>query len=187
MKDVRIIYLPEDIWRGVQAMGLAPQVIAEGGEEFCKHFSEQDLATIEALQNHPTITRTFGGVGSFIPSFSAKGWDRYQNVIQPLAKSSYILERVAHCLAGTAPQGSAPFTVVDLAPRVIGVIMGAGAIEALQRDNNVLEVLTSIVQRALFYGTVSDLMVSQIAGVFERFVAVNAFANPLRPPSPAYR
>ena len=48
--------------------------------------------------------------------------------------------------------------------------------------------LKSIMDIALTYGDMTALSQTQAWGVVERFIAANAFANPVcRPPSPVYR
>lgn len=188
MNDVRIIFLPRDVWQGVQAMGIAPAHVGASADEFVSRLSDQDLAAVLALQTLPAMVNAFGGAGGFSPTCrNDAAWNRITQIVRPLAESSYILDRLNATLGGEQQPNDPPITVVDLGPGSIGVIAGAGTFDALRKDNNVLTVLTAIVQKALVYGSVEALMASSCSAFVSRFVAVNAFANPNRPPIPVYR
>lgn len=187
MNDLRIIYLPANIWQGVQAMGIASEDVASASDNFTSRFTDQDLATIAALGEMPEIVQALGQQASPVGRYDDRGWDRYINVVLPLSKTQYIRDRLLQAIGGEHVGAEPPVQIVNLGPNGIGAVMGQGTLDALRKDNNVLVVLTAIVQKALIHGPVDALMASPCSGIVSRFVTVNAFANSNRAPSPVYR
>lgn len=187
MNDVRIIFLPADVWQGVLAKGIAPEDVAKCSDAFMQQFTDQDLAAVHALQTLQPVVNALGSAGFFTPNYQTQHWNRFTDVVRPLSESSYIKDRVMAGVAGPFQESRPPISVVDMGPGNIGLVMGPGTLDALRKDNSVLQVLTSVMQKALVYGQLDVLMASQISGFVTRFVTVNTFANVNRPPSPVFR
>lgn len=183
MNDTRIIFLTSDIWQGIRSLGISLDDVADATPAFTNKISDQDLATLNALPSVQQLTRVLGKPSNMFFGSDDVAWDRFKNIVNPLSETSYIQERIMTYLNGVADISEHSIQVVDLKPgKVIGVIFGYGSLDALKKDNNVLAVLTTIVQKALIHNSVETLMASSCSETISKFITVNLFANSNLPP-----
>lgn len=178
-ENFEVMLLPKSIWRGIKEMGISFNDVATTVEGFTSRFSDIDLAFVHAFGNNGDLKAVFPSCTSNVAwKLEAKRSDIYQ-----LSASQPILDRVAGALSGEYIPKSPPIEVVCLSPTVLAVVLDHGCLDALRKDNNVLTVLTAIVQKALDVTSLDALPY----GMLERFITVSSFANPNRPPSAVYK
>ena len=190
-KNVFISYIPASVMRAIKARSINLSELFSGSNKLqeLKKLTVRELALVAAASKHQVLSKAIGqtdGYFAFYQSFSDEE-QALRNMADKIKDTSDVQTELEQSIGGSAGKNAA-ISVEHLAPYWIGIVVGEGAIDALQKDNNVLEMLKSIMDIALTYGDMTALSQTQVWPVVERFIAVNAFANPVcRPPSPVYR
>lgn len=191
-KNVFTTIIPATVMRAIKARNIDMTELVNGSNrmEQLNKLTTRELALIIAANKHATLSKALGthdGHLAFFQDFSDQGAKLFYKA-DAIYDTPDITEELNQTISGVVSLDKPSISVEHLASHVIGVIVGEGAIDALQKDNNVLEMLKSVMDIALTYGDVSQLQHTQTSCVVARFIAVNAFANPTcRPPSPVYR
>lgn len=191
-KNVFTTIIPVTVMRAIKARGIDLNELFNGSNrlEQLGKLTTRELALIIAANKHAALSKALGakdGYLAFFQDYSDQGAKLFHKV-DAIFDTPDITDELNQTISGVVTPDKPSISVEHLASHVIGVIVGEGAIDALQKDNNVLEMLKSVMDIALTYGDVSHLQRTQTSRVVASFIAVNAFANTTcRPPTPVYR
>lgn len=188
--NLNLVLIPHTIHMAMKTRGICPEGLARGSRAEHEKLSLTERAQLLACQSFQPFKKALGETGRLNTAWADYREDELQATVYEvmrLADTEGIVTSMADQFAGQSDDAKC-IEVIDMAPNVVAVIFGPGSVEALRKDNNVLTLLQSVMQKFLVYGTLDQIMASMVGGVATRLLAVSAFANPTsRPPVPVYR
>ena len=193
MNDIyknQLVFMPASIFHAIKARGINLEDFGNGRKAALDKLSLTEQALIIACNDCPVISRSVGQRGHFGFAYLDYPDDdglKQIAMARTLADSEETEKSLKDQLGGEAGSNLC-IEAISLGPYCTGIVFGAGAYDALNKDNNVLTLLTQVVEKALLTKKIHQLAGGMLGGLFERFIHVSAYANPTcRPSSPVFR
>lgn len=176
-RSITVELIPASVYQGMRQMGINQEQIARFDPELQKKVSLDDLAYWKSIANSP-IAAALGMNTSARTIFDGQ----MHHLLQ--YNAAQYQQRFENECSGEM-NGQPPFMITQLSANSIGVIVTEGATECLKLENNVLAVLTALVQKVLDILEPSELMRCRYSFV-QKFMLLSAHINPNRPPQAVF-